>query len=95
MTARLLPSLLLLGLMVGTGASAWLRDARAAAIPERRTASAAAPWMADCLVGVGPKRRAEMAQHLRAGRWDLLPARARARAAQLFVDAPSSWAQHH
>ena len=79
--APLLPPALLLGLMIGAAVVTALRGTLSAGIPDRQPASAAQPWMADCLVGIGPKRRDEMAQWVRAGQWEHLPTRARARAA--------------
>lgn len=91
-----LPRILLLGLMVGAGASLSLRGILTAGVPERQPANIATPWMADCLVGVGPRQRGEMARHLRDGRLDLIPLRARARAFLIFADMPGSWsAQRH
>ena len=88
---RLLPSILLLGLMVGVGVALSLRGTLSAGIPSRQPASAAKPWMADCLVGVGPKRREEIARYLHDGHWEQVPLRARARAIQVFDGVPGSW----
>lgn len=94
--SRQLPAILLLGLMAGAGVLPPLRGTLTAGIPDRQPAGVATPWMADCLVGVGPKHRNDMALHLRDGRWDLVPLRARARAAQCFDGVPGSWsAQRH
>lgn len=91
-----LPSILLLGLMIGAAVVTSLRGTLSAGIPGRQSIDAVRPWMADCLVGIGPKRRDEVAQQLRAGRWEQIPLRARARAGQFFAEAPESWSsQHH
>jgi hypothetical protein len=88
-----LPRLLLLGLMTAAGILACWRGPLAAGVPGHQPAAAATPWMADCLAGVGPKRRDEVALLLRTARWDRVPPRARARAAQLFSGVPERWAE--
>ena len=55
MMSRLLQPILLLGVMIGAGPAVLLRGTLSAGIPERQPTSVAKPWMADCLVGVGPK----------------------------------------
>jgi hypothetical protein len=53
--------------------------------PERMPATAAKPWMADCLPGVGPRTRERAALDIRAGKLDDLPVNARATARELFA----------
>jgi hypothetical protein len=42
-------------------------------IPPKIPAAQAAPWMADCLPGVGPKRLPAALAAVRNGAWDQLP----------------------
>ncbi len=53
--------------------------------PARRDPATATTWMADCLPGVGLKRRDAAALALREGRIDQLPAQARPAVSRLFV----------
>lgn len=66
------------------GLLAWLRPLPAPPVPPRLPLSAAQPWMADCLPGVGPKTRERMAAALRAGRISDLPRQARNEVEMLF-----------
>jgi hypothetical protein len=84
-TERLQP-LLLAAVLAGLGLWASLRPAARGVEPEPIPRSAARPWMADCLPGVGIKTRDRVADALRAGRWEGVPARARAVARRWFVD---------
>lgn len=52
--------------------------------PSRLDASRAEAWMADCLPGIGPRRREMAATALRDGRWNDLPQAARIAAAEAF-----------
>jgi hypothetical protein len=84
-----LRAVILMVLMAGLGMKAWWWPMPAPVIPSRVPAACAQPWMADCLPGVGPKSRDRMAEAIRAGRWDDLPARARPMAEQVFDDGQS------
>jgi len=71
----------LLGLLV---LSLLLRPTPSPAIPPRLPKTQVTPWVADCLPGIGPRRRDNAAAALAAGRLGELPAGSRATAAQLI-----------
>ncbi|MCS6970067.1 MAG: hypothetical protein RMM29_02075 [Planctomycetota bacterium] len=62
-----------LGLLLALALSAAFRGPLP--VPPRLPAAACQPWMADCIPGVGAKRREQVAAEIRAGR---IPAAARA-----------------
>lgn len=74
MTSRAL--VLLVAVVLALGALRSLRH-RDSVIPPKVSAAEAAPWMADCLPGVGPKRLPAALAALRSGAWDQLPRQAR------------------
>jgi hypothetical protein len=47
------------------------------------------PWMADCLPGVGAKRRESVTEAIRQGDLQALPKQARAQAQQMFSGWPA------
>jgi hypothetical protein len=71
-------------LCASLGLLAWWRPMPMPSTPPRIPASAAEPWMADCLPGVGAKTRDRTAAAIRGRRPEELPRRAREEAQDLF-----------
>ncbi len=71
--------------LLSIGVLASVRQPLTRSAPPPLPRNAAAPWMADCLPGIGAKRREHIAELLRAGRSDDLTPRARAVAATWFI----------
>ncbi len=51
-------------------------------------AQACEPWMADCLQGIGPRRRVQVAAAIRLGEIDQLPQHVQERIFMLFCEIP-------
>lgn len=72
------------GVLPLLGALAWWRPLPVPPAPPRIPASAAEPWMADCLPGVGVKTREHLAAAVRERRLEALPRGSQEAARQLF-----------
>lgn len=83
MNRPLVQGLAALAALAGLAVSGSWR-ARPPAAPPRVPAAQAEAWMADCLPGIGAKRREQAAAAIRSGDLAALPPAARAAARELF-----------
>jgi hypothetical protein len=76
---------LILPLAAGLLVLAWLRPERPLTAPPKVPLAEAQPWMADCLPGIGAKRRDSAAKALAAGELDKLPKQTRRAVGEYFI----------
>lgn len=76
-----------IGALAALALLALVRPAEPPPVPVRVDPAACEPWMADCLPGVGAKRRDAAVEAVRAGRIDELTTPARSAAGSWFETA--------